>query len=264
MKIGVYQFGPRFGEVEHNLEKAAKALERVEADLLVFPELFTTGYQFCSREELISLAEEVPGGPSTRRLEAMASDFGLFLVGGIPERAGDRLFNTAVLVGPKGFIGCYRKLNLFRDEKLLFEPGHERPAVYDIGTARLGLMICFDWIFPEVARYLALEGADILCHPSNLVLPFCPEAMVTRSLENRVFSVTCNRVGEEARGGKAPLRFIGHSQLVSPAGEILFRLSDDGEGVCVAEIRPEWARDKSVTPRNDVLADRRTDLFKGP
>ena len=122
-------------------------------------------------------------------------------------------------------------------------------------------MICFDWYYPEVARTLALQGADILCHPSNLVLPSCPDAMVTRSLENRVFSLTANRVGQEVRGGKLPLTYIGKSELVSPQGKILSRASIDKEELLVLEIDVNEARDKSINSYNDLLKDRRPDLY---
>ena len=118
-------------------------------------------------------------------------------------------------------------------------------------------MICFDWYYPESARTLALQGAEILCHPSNLVLPHCPDAMVTRSLENRVFSITANRVGREARGGKPPLTFIGKSEVVSPTGRILSRASVDTPELTVVEIDVDEARNKSINPYNELLKDRR-------
>jgi len=125
----------------------------------------------------------------------------------------------------------------------------------------VGVMICFDWIMPEVARTLALKGADIIAHPSNLVLPYCPAAMITRSVENRVFTVTCNRVGVEERVRGARLEFIGTSQVVSPRGEVLARAGRRGESVSVVEIDPVEARDKRVTPANDLFRDRRPRLY---
>jgi predicted amidohydrolase len=122
-------------------------------------------------------------------------------------------------------------------------------------------MVCFDWFYPEAARTLALKGADILCHPSNLVLPFCPDGMVTRCLENRVFSITANRIGAEARGGKKPLTFIGTSEVVTPNGRVLERAPRDQDAVAVVEIDPSEARNKALNPYNDLLADRRPALY---
>ena len=166
-----------------------------------------------------------------------------------------------MLVGPGGFISVYRKAHLYSNEKRLFTPGNTPFEVHDIGKARVGMMICFDWLFPEAARTLALKGADIICHPSNLVLPHCPQAMITRCLENRVFAVTANRVGSEARVGKERLRFIGKSQIVSPSGEVLIRASGTRPAVSVVEIDPKEARKKNINPKNDVLGDRREKLY---
>jgi len=123
------------------------------------------------------------------------------------------------------------------------------------------MMICFDWIFPEIARTLALKGADILCHCTNLVLPFCQDAMVTRCIENRVFAVTSNRVGTESRAGQE-FTFTGRSQIVAPRGEILVRAEVEGEGVFVVELDHTLARDKEITAANHIVTDRRPELYE--
>ncbi len=261
MRVGFYQFAPAFGDAVANLGTVEKALRGVEADLLVLPELMTTGYQFVSAEEALDLAEEIPKGPTTRLLAEIAADKQMHLVAGLAERADGRAYNSAVLVGPRGHVGTYRKVHLFSEETLWFAPGTEGFIVWDIGSARVGIMICFDWIVPEAARALALKGADLIAHPANLVLPYCPDAMVTRCLENRVWAVTANRIGTEARGGKTPLRFIGQSEVVSPRGEILYRASFDQEELRVVEIDPSAARDKRLNPYNDLFAQRRPELY---
>jgi predicted amidohydrolase len=123
------------------------------------------------------------------------------------------------------------------------------------------MMICFDWLFPEAARTLALQGAEVICHPSNLVLPYCPQAMITRSLENRVFTITANRVGTEERVPGKPLKFIGTSQVTSPDGDVLCRAGSKREEAVAVEIDPARARKKLITPMNDIFRDRRKDLF---
>jgi predicted amidohydrolase len=185
----------------------------------------------------------------------------MYLVAGLPERRENLLFNSAVLVGPQGFLGVYRKTHLFWEETLFFSPGDTGFPVWDIGLARIGILICFDWYYPESARTLALKGADILCHPSNLVLPHCPDAMVTRCLENRVYAITANRVGQEERGGKAPLRFIGKSEIVTPLGEILHRASPEQPELILCEIEIQEARRKSLNPYNDLWKDRKPHLY---
>ena len=261
MRVGYLQFDPVFGEVARNLDHVTAQLEKVETDLIVLPELFATGYQFVSQEEVFQLAEPVPDGATTKRLADIAARLGMTIVAGLPERDGGRCFNSAVVVGPKGFIGCYRKTHLFFEETLWFTPGDSGFHVWDIGPAKVGVMICFDWYYPESARTLALQGADIIAHPSNLVLPNCPDSMVTRCLENRVFSVTANRIGSEARGGKDRLTFIGLSEVVSPRGRILHRAPRDIEDLTLVEIDPAEARLKALNDYNDLLRDRRPAFY---
>jgi predicted amidohydrolase len=262
MKIGFLQFAPVFGDVKRNLDQIAARLERAESEVIVLPELFATGYQFVSQEEVHQLSEPVPDGGTTKRLLDLARARRMTIVAGLPERSGRRYFNSAVVVGPSGFIGCYRKTHLFFEETLFFTPGDTGFLVWDIGPAKLGVMVCFDWFYPEAARTLALRGADVIAHPSNLVLPHCPDAMVTRCLENRVFSVTANRTGTEARGGKDALTFVGQSEIVTPRGKILHRASHDQDELTIVEIDPAQARDKQLNAYNDLLRDRRSSTYE--
>lgn len=261
MRVGYYQFEPVFGAVERNLDMVLDQLRDVPCDVVVLPELAMTGYQFVFQEEVAHLAEEIPTGRTTRRLMDWAKKQQCYVVVGLPERHGRRFYNSAVLLGPHGFIGAYRKTHLFFEETLFFSPGDTGFQVWDIKMAKLGILICFDWLYPESARTLALKGADVLCHPSNLVLPHCPDAMVTRCLENRVFSITANRIGEEARGGKPSLRFIGKSEIVHPNGTILHRAPADRAELAFVDIDAHEARNKSLNPYNDIFKDRRPRLY---
>jgi predicted amidohydrolase len=262
MRVGVFQFAPVFGNVERNIDKVATALSRArQCDLLVLPELFNTGYIFTSRSEARRLAEPVPGGRTTQALIALGRKHRLHLVAGIAERAGSRLYNSAVLIGPRGHVGTYRKLHLFFREKLWFDAGTRTPEVYRVDGARVGMMVCFDWVFPEVTRSLALAGADIIAHPSDLVLPYCFDAMRTRSLENHLFTATCDRTGRESRAGVS-LTFRGMSQVTGTRGEILLRLSRTEEKLAVVKIDPREARNKRLTPLNDLLRDRRAKAYR--
>lgn len=262
MKIGFVQNNPIFGEISNNLEHVVHLLEKESADLFVLPELFTTGYQFVNREEARELAETVPDGMTTQTLISLAKNINAVIVAGIVEREGDAIYNSAVMVGPDGFIGKYQKGHLFDTEKQIFQPGKTPLEVFDIGSARVGMMICFDWRFPETARTLALKGADIIAHPANLVLTHCPQAMITRSLENGIFIATADRVGVEERIPGQRLKFMGQSQVVTPAGDILYRASLDREEVKVVEVDIALARDKQLTPNNHLFADRREDLYR--
>lgn len=261
MRVGYFQFAPQFGEVSRNLDRVVETLDRADVDLIVLPELCASGYQFVSQQEVLALSESVPDGPTTQRLIDLAKRRKMVIVAGLPERAGSVCYNSAVVVGPFGFIGCYRKTHLFFEETLFFTPGDTGFQVWDIGPAKIGVMICFDWYYPEAARTLALKGAEIICHPSNLVLPDCPDSMPVRCRENRVFAITSNRTGSEARGGKDRLTFIGNSEVVAPKGAILHRAPREQDELYVVEIDPADARNKALTPYNDLLRDRRESLY---
>jgi predicted amidohydrolase len=262
MRAGFFQFNPTFGEKEQNLNRLVSAVEDAELDLLVLPEFFATGYQFVSKDEVAELSEDIPRGFTTDGLSELSVRKGIHIVAGLPEKEGNRFFNSAVLTGPDGFMGVYRKTHLFFEEKLWFSPGDTGFKVWETKTGRLGIMICFDWFFPESMRTLFLMGADIIAHPSNLVLPYCPRAMPTRCLENRVFAVTANRTGEEKRKQGQSLKFIGQSLIVSPEGEVLISASENDESLLVADIDPEKARDKKLNPLNNIFSDRRPGMYR--
>ncbi|MFM8541357.1 MAG: nitrilase-related carbon-nitrogen hydrolase [Nitrospira sp.] len=262
MKVGYCQFKPEFGNVAHNLDRVARLLAKVRCDLMVLPELFASGYQFVSKAEVADLAEPIHGGRTTARLCEIARARRMHIVAGLPEEDAGRYYNAAVLVGPSGVLGSYRKTHLFFEETKFFAPGDSGFKVWNIGPTVIGVMVCFDWFYPEAARTLALQGADIICHPSNLVLPHCPASMPVRCLENRVFSITANRIGSERRGGKNRLTYIGQSEIVGPRGNILKRAPAKQEQVAVVEIDPKEARDKSLNKYNDLLRDRRPELYR--
>jgi len=261
MKAGFYQSNPAFGSKEENFREVFGAVSRADLDLLVLPEFFAAGYQFRSKEEVAALSEVIPGGATTEFLLELARAGSMHVVAGLPERAGERLYNSAVLVGPKGVIGLYRKTHLFFEEKLYFSPGDTGFRAWDLPWGRLGVMICFDWFFPESLRTLALMGAEVVAHPSNLVLPYCPRSMPTRCLENRVYAVTANRIGTEDRKEGHGLTFIGQSRIVAPDGSVLAEGPERDLCLGVAEIEPSRARAKALNPYNDLFADRRPEMY---
>ncbi len=263
MKAAFYQFTPLFGKKEENIAKVIAALKDADLDLLVLPELFATGYQFTSNEEVEELSEPIPNGKTTKALSDLSKEKGIYIVAGLPERDGDKFYNSAFLTGPEGFIGSYRKTHLFFEETLYFEPGDTGFRVWETPIGKIGIMICFDWFFPESTRSLALLGAEVIAHPSNLVLPFCPDAMPVRCLENRVYAITANRTGTEDRKDGEALTFIGKSEVVSPKAEILIRAGEDEETLMIVDIDPSLASDKKLNPFNDILKDRREDKYEG-
>ncbi len=259
-KVGFFQFAPLFGKVEENLAKVTGALENAEADLIVLPELAFTGYLFENRRELEGLAETPGESATVDALTDLCRRRDFYLVTGFAERAEGRVFNSAVLVGPAGLLHIYRKLHLFNTEKEYFDPGDRGLEVCQIRGVKIGMMVCFDWAFPEAARVLALKGADVLCHPSNLVLNLCQETMRTRCIENSVYAVTANRHGTEHRP-RGALSFTGQSQVVGPDGDVLFAAPADQDLLHVVMTDPHRARDKFITRANDVLGDRRPEFY---
>lgn len=265
MIISCIQSRPTKGAPADNLDAVEGPVLAADADLVVLPELFASGYFFDSTEQAAALAEAVPDGPTVRRLHRWARDTGATIVAGLPERAGDVLYNSAVVVTPNGWLGTYRKSHLFYEETRHFEPGADGFQVWTVTdrnrrSYRLGVMVCFDWFFPESARTLALNGADVIAHPSNLVLPHGPTAMPVRALENGVFTATANRVGTESNG-KEDLTFIGRSVICSPSAEVLAAAPEAEEAVIRAEIDPHAARDTALNAYNDRHGDRRPALY---
>lgn len=260
IRIGFFQFAPRFGRVDDNLDRVTAALGKVRADIMVLPELAFTGYLFKDRNELASLAQDPAESPVVARLTALCRDRDLCLVTGFAEKSADKLFNSALVITKAGIVHTYRKLHLFNTEKACFDPGDLPLGTVTWRGIRIGAMVCFDWAFPEVARVLALKGADVLCHPANLVLAHCQQAMITRSVENAVYTVTANRIGSDTRNGTT-LAFTGRSQIVTPAGERIYQAGADREALFVAKIDPGLARDKAITEKNDLFRDRRPECY---
>ena len=260
-RIGFAQFQVAFGEPDRN-RAAMKVLaaRAPDADLLVFPELAASGYDFVDANEARELAEPFGDGPTSQAAITWAQELSMSIVVGYAEQAAEGLYNSCLLALPDGALYNYRKIHLFSREKRFFLPGDGPPPVIDTPAGRVGLMICFDWIFPETARTLALNGAQIIAHPSNLVLPWCQRAMFTRCVENRVFAVTANRIGTEERAGRV-LAFTGGSQVLDPTGETLAQATADQEAVAVVEVDPARADEKAINEHNHLLNDRRPELY---
>ena len=258
MKLAVVQTNPVFGEVKSNIQEAIDLMDSVNADFYVLPELFNTGYNFINAEEVQKLAEPT-GGITMRAMQEWATNKNCYVVYGFAEK-NENIFNSSALVDSQGVIGIYRKVHLFDRENLFFSPGNLCFPVYETRFGKIWMMICFDWIFPESARSLMLKGAQLIAHPSNLVLPYCPDAMVTRCVENKIFAATADRVGNEERGGYK-LKFIGMSEIVTPDGTVLCRLGSNESSISFAEVDLSFALSKKVNSFNDLLDNRRVEQY---
>ncbi len=267
VKIAGVQMDPRFEQVSQNLEKIlseTRTAARSGADLVVFPECALTGYMFTSREEAQPFMETVPG-PGTERLAESCRELGVYLVVGLLEKSGYRCYNSAVLLGPDGIIGNYRKNHLpYLGIDRYLDAGEECARVYPTPVGNLGLNICYDCLFPESARTLALQGADIVVLPTNWPAgrDKLPRYLVnTRALENRVHYVAVDRVGVERGSG-----FLGHSKIVNALGDTLAEAGADTEETIYGEVDLYEARQKHIVFRPgeweiDLVRHRRPELY---
>jgi predicted amidohydrolase len=270
VKIACIQMEPVVGEKERNVRRSLEFIERAAvngARLVVLPELCNSGYVFGSREEAFGLAEEVPSGPTSCGWQEAARKHGLHIVAGINERDGQSLYNAAVVIGPSGHVGTFRKAHLWNEENLFFEPGNLGFPVFRTPLGRIGTFICYDGWFPESFRLCALQGADIVCIPTNWV-PIPGQAQNREAManilcmaaahSNSLFVAAADRVGVE-RGQQ----FIGQSVIISHTGwPIGGAASPDREEIIYAEANlADARRGRNWNAFNQVLRDRRTDLY---
>lgn len=266
VRAAVAQTDPRLGDVAGNLAGCLARLDEAASagcDLVVFPECALTGYMFDDPEAARRCAEPIPG-PSTNALAAACARTGLHCVVGMLEADAGALRNTAVLLGPDGLVGRYRKSHIACLGVDCFTvPGDEPYAVFDTPIGRIGLEVCYDWRFPEISRVLALQGAEIIAHPTNSpvqareVAEFMTRA---RACENAVFFLTANRCGRE--GGAT---FFGWSQIVDPGGRRIAEAAAD-EALVVCDLDLDLARAKTRRPGDggysvSLFDDRRPELY---
>lgn len=268
--IACLQMEPVVGETARNLGRSLALIEEAAgkgAGVVVLPELCNSGYVFRSRAEAFALAEPLPEGPTVRAWSEAAARHRLHIVAGIAERDGDALYNSAAVIGPQGFIGTYRKNHLWGAENLFFEPGNLGMPVFRTAIGRIAAAICYDIWFPEIFRLAALQGADLLCVPTNWVpmpeqprdLPVMANLLAMGGAHaNSLFVAAADRVGEE-RGQS----FIGRSLIVSHTGwPVAGPASAEREEILLAEVNLSDARRKrNWTEFNRSLRDRRIDLY---
>ena len=252
MKVGFFQFDVQLCEKKKNTDKVFAELENVDFDLMVLPELFNSGYFFSSKDQLAHMAERIPCGKTTHLLMEIAERKNGYIVAGLAEIDDDRLYNTAVVVGPEGYVGKHRKVHLTRFETQFFSRGGKF-EVFDLGGVKVGICICFDSWFPEAARLLVKKGAQILCHPSNFGGQNSLDILRIRALENMVYTITANRTGIEY-GESFDAEFRGESRIIDVDGSIIIT-AGSSEALRIVDIDPELATRKSSVMCDDLLAE---------
>jgi 5-aminopentanamidase len=267
-RVAAVQMEPKLGQLDANLARILEGIDNATAAgaaLVVFPECALSGYGFSTREEGLAHAVSIDS-PPVRQVAASCERHRCVCIFGLLERDGTRLFNACVLVGPQGPIATYRKVHLpFLGIDMFADPGDRPFAVHDAGGIQVGMHICYDAGFPESARVLTLLGADLLVLPTNWPThsECAAEHMIpTRAMENTVYVMAVNRVGEESG-----FRFIGSSSIVDPGGRVLARASVDSEELLLADVNPSLARRKRlvrVPGRHEIdrIADRRPRFYE--
>lgn len=254
--VASIQFQPVMANVEATIALLDPLMDLAfTADLVVLPELASTGYCFVNRDEALGCAEEVLYSKFIKFLEQKAKKHNYLVVAGMNELEDGLLYNSSILVGKGGLQGRYRKLHLFDKESDLFEPGNLGLPLFETHLGAIGMLVCYDWMFSEPWRVLGLKGADIVCHPANLVLPYCQSFLPTHSYINGYPIISANRVGEE-RG----VQFLGGSVVIDHRGNIMVKAGIDTE-ILWCELDLKLSKNKEIFHRNDLLKDRREDVY---
>ncbi len=253
MKVAQIQFEPKLGDCEYNLNRIIGFLEQCkEMDLIVLPELANSGYLFIDRNHAFEVANQDACRDYLNSLINFSEANNVFIVSGYLEKEGDKLYNSSIFISPDGSTGNYRKIHLFMDEKKIFEPGNLGLPLFNIDGYKLGMLICFDYLFPEIWRIMALKGADIIVHPSNLITQNAYIVVPAQALMNGYYIITSNRIGTEG-----DITFCGRSMVVDTRGNVINEFGNLDEGILVSDINPAKSRNKMVTSGNHIFDDRR-------
>ncbi|GAB6042683.1 nitrilase-related carbon-nitrogen hydrolase [Endothiovibrio diazotrophicus] len=231
MKIGYFQFAVRYGDKEANFSRVEQAMAGADLDLLVLPELFSTGYIFRSPDEAYALAEPVPEGETTRRMIRWAEERQAFIAGGLLEIEGDRLFSTVVVAGPAGVVARYRKIHPSLSERL-FTPG-EALSSFDLHGVPIGLAICSDGAMEDIHRRYRQHKVALILHPANFCGQDIPAAVERWVSRYGTPVLTVNRLGFDVANAFG-IRFVGGSRLLE-AGGVTRIGSDEREELRVFE-----------------------------
>ncbi len=257
MKVGIIQFSPVLGDLNRTMYKLDRLLSKCKTcDLVILPELANSGYNFPNRENAFEASEATSNSIFLEFLWERCVKFDFHIITGFNERDNSRLYNTAVVMNKSGLVGKYRKLQLFMNEPKFFEKGNSGLPIFKLGEWKIGILICFDWMFPELWRNLALRGVNLIVHPSNLVLPYAQSVVPSYAITNRIFVATANRTGTEG-----DLTFTGGSLIANPKAEVIGSLSELEEDVLICDMDIKETYDKMITPFNHAFDDRRLDVY---
>jgi predicted amidohydrolase len=259
-RVAQIQYAPVLGDEEASMDNFRELIfsTRHRADLIILPELANSGYNFTDRNHALQHAETVEDSEFIDWLRRWALMHETNIVTGFLEKEGDKLFNSSVYINKRGKKEVYRKVHLFMNEKNIFDRGDKGFPVFQMGEYKLGMLICFDYLFPEPWRIMALKGADIIAHPSNLITDNAFKVVPAQAIMNGYYVFTTNRTGTEGE-----LIFAGKTFAVDHRGNVLNTASPDESEVVITKIDPLLARDKMITPANHILNDRFPEEYDG-
>ncbi|AJY75620.1 nitrilase family protein [Paenibacillus beijingensis] len=271
IKLAVVQCDPKVGveNREHNLkfsEATIRQAAKQGANLILFPELNVTGYVFQNRKEAIAHSEAV-NGSSVELWSSLSRELNVYIIGSFVERDGELLYDSSVLIGPNGYIGKYRKTHLWNREKLYFSAGNTGFPVFDTEFGKIAMLICWDIWYPETFRIMAMQGAELICTLNNWV--YTPGQLydetgrcmpvyhtMAAAQANNVYIAAASRIGDE-RGAK----FLGNSLIAGPNGWAVKQATAEEDTILIAEVDLGDSSRRHWSEYNDMLFDRRTDMY---
>ncbi len=252
LKLAQIQFAPQLGGLQNNLNKVERLIGEAEsADFIILPELANSGYNFSERKHAMALASTVERSDFVEMLREKSRMQNQYIVSGFHEKEGRELFNTSLFISPNGEIGKYRKIHLFMNEKQIFSKGNLGLPIFQTDDFTMGMLICFDYLFPEIWRIMALKEVEFIAHPSNLVTDKAFKVVPAQAAVNRFFIFTTNRIGTER-----DISFSGKTFAVNPEGDVISEASPDKEEILFTTFKPSLSHNKMITEKNHVLYDR--------
>ncbi|MEA4812958.1 MAG: nitrilase-related carbon-nitrogen hydrolase [Anaerolineaceae bacterium] len=262
MKAGFFQFKPKGDKPEYNAQIIKSFCDSADFDFLVLPSHANGLYYHEDKQSLKKASERCDGsGPFLSSMIDLAKEHDACIVAGFSEMDGKDFYISSAAVTSNGVLSVYRKMHLYLTEFDLYTPGNLGFNVFEFKNTHIGMIIAFDWIYPEACRTLALRGAQIIAHPCSLALEWGQDAMKTRSIENQVFSITANRIGEEF-GFNIGSQFTGKSQIIGHRGIRMIQAPSDEIYFGLVDIDPSRTNDKHITPFNDLFTNRRADYYE--
>ncbi|MFN3196580.1 MAG: nitrilase-related carbon-nitrogen hydrolase [Chlorobiota bacterium] len=260
MKLSIIQFETLRNKKDKNFHTLKKYCNELDSDILVFPELATTGYLHKDKSALMNISDSFQSD-TINKFQKLSTSKDKIIVFGFSELVGEDIYNSAAILIPDATKSTiYRKTHLFYKERFVFNEGDTGFNVVEYNGLKLGTMICYDWRFPESTRALALKGSNLVVCPSNLVTGVWQNVMSARALENKVYMAVANKIGIE-QDEEEKLEFNGESAIYSYDGSYLAKASANKEEVITADIYPELTLDKSFNEFNDIFKDRRPKLY---